>query len=89
MARWIKADGTEVTVKPLHGKTFTLEELQKYVGGFIELVYTKDEKEMYVNEEGLIHNLPLNDKATRILAHRYGLQGIHGDVLVCTKGETS
>jgi hypothetical protein len=86
MARWIKADGTEVTVKPLHGKTFTLEELQKYVGGFIELVYTNDGKEMYLNEEGKLKCLPVNRTASLLYM---GDDLIVGDVLVCGKGETS
>jgi hypothetical protein len=89
MALHIKANGTETVVHPTNGVEFSLEELQNFVGGYIELVFTKENKEMYVNEEGLLKNLPLNDKATYLLAHRYGLQGIHGDVIICEKGEAN
>lgn len=37
MALWLKSDGTTVEVEPLNGKTFSLDELQEYVGGHIEL----------------------------------------------------
>lgn len=56
----------------------TLEELHKAVGGYIEVVrigtpYTL----MIVNEEGLIHELPLNPLASSL----YGAER-HGQVIV-------
>jgi len=53
----------------------TLEELQKLVGGYIEVKYfgmaaefTGPDKDMQLvmNEEGKIHGLPLNKKAMKI-----------------------
>lgn len=37
----------------------SLEQLQEIVGGYIEVVRFK-EKDLIVNEEGLLHGLPLN-----------------------------
>jgi hypothetical protein len=38
MGYHIKADGTVTKVTPATGKKFTLEEMQKFVGGYIEIV---------------------------------------------------
>ncbi len=81
----IKADGTETVVVPYDGKEFTLRELQLFVGGFIEICYTKDNHRMFVNEEGKQKNLPYNGKASHL--YQYGeVNPIVGDVLVLTKG---
>lgn len=73
---WIKADGHVFEVEPDNGVTFSLEELQAAVGGFIEVInvpwhhYMKRRHPDYVsrmivcNEEGKIRCLPLNDKAS-------------------------
>ena len=34
-----KTDGTIETIQPKNGETFSLAELQKYVGGYIEYVH--------------------------------------------------
>jgi len=47
-----------------------LDELQKAVGGYIELVRLNNGRGMYINEEGKIEGLPMNDKATK-LAHEH------------------
>ena len=90
MATWIKTDGTLETVKPINGKRFSLAELQKFVGGYIQLVKTKKPvKYMYVNEEGTLENLPVNYKATDLIDSRFWVlpPGIRGNVIVCEKGE--
>lgn len=46
-----------------------LEEFQSIVDGRIEGVFGRDFV-MYVNEEGLIHGLPFNEKASAFLAVR-------------------
>jgi hypothetical protein len=43
--------------------TFSLEELQEQVGGYIELV-RMDHTLMVVNEEGMLLGLPLNHRAS-------------------------
>ena len=86
-ATFIKADGTIQGVSPENGeKSFSLKELQTFVGGYIEFVRFKD-KIMVVNEEGKLHDLPLNKKATAIfvkeLPHINDI--IVGNVLICDK----
>jgi len=60
-----RTDGTSAEVLPTNGNNFTLEALQRYVGGDIELLYSADRGTiMVVNEEGLLKKLPPNEKAT-------------------------
>ncbi len=66
MATLIKTDGTISSVHPKAGigKSFNLDELQGYVGGYIEIVYTADGKLCVVNEEGRIIGLdPIHAQA--------------------------
>ena len=55
----------------------SLSECQAAVGGMIEAVYLPDGRLMYVNEEGLLKGLPLNEMASDI-AGKY----IVGDVII-------
>lgn len=56
----------------------TLEEMQKMVGGYIQEVYVGDQDVQYwVNEEGLLLELPLNPKASMMLG-----QPIVGNLVV-------
>lgn len=66
MAQLIKTNGTVQEVTPANGKAFTLEELQGFVGGYIEPVRLGPGKTMLVNEEGLIQELPYNSKASQL-----------------------
>lgn len=84
MAIFIKFDGDDKNVSPEDGREFGLKELQGYVDGYIELVYLPDEKIMVVNEEGLIHGLPQNRKAS-ILARR----PIVGNVVIISSDQIS
>lgn len=83
MAYIMKAGAPRVFVEPKNGTDFSLEELQKIVGGYIEIVNLNEEYIMVVNEEGKLLGLPINSGAT-IMAQR-GL--IVGDVLVCRREE--
>ena len=56
----------------------TLEEMQKMVGGYIEEVHVGDHNVQYwVNEEGILLELPLNPKASMMLG-----QPICGNLVV-------
>ena len=68
-------------------KELTLEEMQGFVDGLIEIMYLKDGSLMIVNENGLNTNLPINDKATDIRNDNYGrsIYPIVGNVLVTPK----
>lgn len=69
VARVIHPDGQEEIVRPAQGTKFTLEELQKLVGGYIELVTLprgNGRVTAYVNEDGLSKELPFNYRASQI-----------------------
>jgi hypothetical protein len=77
-------------------KVFTLEELQKQVGGYIELLPLKIVPEfklqdvvMVMNEEGKLLGLPMNQMATDLLTRNYpkSTDVIVGDVLICKSKE--
>lgn len=62
----------------------SLEELQGWVGGYIETVYFKDDPMGYwhfgyVNEEGLIRGLRSNDAGSKVFPHYPG--GLWGPVV--------
>lgn len=84
MATLIKTDGTQTVVHPQAGigKAFVLEELQGYVGGYIEPVYPGNGKICVVNEEGRIMQLKSNDRASLITGYH-----LVGDVLICDNSE--
>ena len=81
MAQWIKANGEIIDVEPKNGKDFGLDELQSFVGGYIEIVETSDFRLIVVDEEGKLKRKLYNHYATMM----YGKQNdvIVGDVLVC------
>ena len=75
---------------------FTLEELQKQVGGYIELLPLKSVPEfkltaaiMVLNEKGKLLCLPMNQMATDLLTRNYpkSTDVIVGDVLICKSKE--
>lgn len=67
MAFIIKDDGTKIELKPANGKSFTLDEMQKAVGGFIERVpQTAFAGDVWVDEEGRMNDKLLNQKATKL-----------------------
>lgn len=76
----VRADGTTERVM-VDG----LEDYQRIVGGYIEHVGLPDGSAMYVNEEGKIHGLPINDRATEI-SGLFAFDVIYGDVLVLGPG---
>ena len=54
----------------------SLEELQKLVGGYIEVHTLRNGDSLIMNEEGLMQNLPINQEATKlfmvmVVRHRY------------------
>ena len=92
MAEWIKHSGAVDQVIPKNGKAFTLEELQHFVDGYIEVVSLADGRLMFLNEEGKyqenIKNLR-NDRATVLLREAGGIPWdyVTGNVIVCTRTE--
>ena len=75
-------------VEPANGRDFSLEELQGYVDGLIEIVSLYDGRLMVVNDEGLINGLPINPLATAIYQNATGVNDyILGNVLICQDNE--
>ena len=86
MATLIKSNGEETNVTPKNKTDFQLDELQKFVGGLIEIVKTKEGRTMVINEEGKINDLPINQKASE--QYQYNeFDFIAGDVLICNESE--
>lgn len=67
VAMWIKATGPVDHVVPSKGGKFTLEEVQKMVGGLVERVRLQGGMVLLVNEEGIPRELPLNRYATQMV----------------------
>ena len=74
-------DGTQKTIN-FAGKFAPLKELQKLVGGYIELIYLKDNMILVVNEDGLGYNLPSNKNATKIVVSQNKGYGIVGNAFL-------
>ena len=77
-------NGDTKEVNPKNGTDFSLEELQGYVGGHIEIVRLGRGEIMVVNEEGKLQNLPCNELATTFFRFmRESNDHLVGNVLVC------
>jgi hypothetical protein len=79
MAKLIDIDGEVTQVQPKNESKFTLDELQGYVGGYIEVVpqFKFSRKVFLVDEEGLLKGLEMNLIATGLIS-----QPLFGNVLV-------
>jgi hypothetical protein len=94
-AKWIMADGKILEVAPANNTYFELEELQTFVGGYIEFIYPPavTHAVMVVNEEGKLRGLPHNDLATRMwqqFAHPESERmndPVVGNVLLCHRSQ--
>jgi hypothetical protein len=80
MARLITANGfikNDVDIS-------TLQRMQKLVGGYIEFVYPREDRDIVLvcNEEGLLIGLPINER----IEQRYGISLV-GDVIEATRDE--
>lgn len=66
----VKTDGSKHVITPKNGKKFELEELQEYVGGYIQVIRLSESQSMIVNENGKLYNLEHNAEAS-VIAHSY------------------
>lgn len=87
-AQLIKTNGEETDIEPEDGKFFGLEELQRYVGGYIEVHTLDDGRLIVINEDGLLMGLPQNPLAT-VAAHNLFTtgRGVVGDVVICNSDQ--
>lgn len=81
----IRTDESVTPIVPVNGGDFTLEELQDYVDGYIEVVRLTDQAIMVINEEGK-DVLPINPMATvmaKATSSIFPWEYIAGDVVMC------
>lgn len=85
MATLINMDGSTEEVFPENGKTFTLAEVQKLVGGYIQVFpFLIGGRQMLVDEDGLLRKLPVNSVASAMVSAR---MPIVGPALLVSKSE--
>jgi hypothetical protein len=86
----IPAGGDNVIpVTPKDGKWFSLEELQGYVGGNVELAVLRDGRDLWLNEEGKLIGLEFNPLATMLWQDTFGSSDvIVGDVIITNRKDT-
>lgn len=88
MAKIIDVKGKVTEVSPENGADFSLRELQKIVGGYIEVLNLYGGELMVVNEEGKLKGLGINEKATVYLYHFSDYDDIVvGNVLICDSNQ--
>jgi hypothetical protein len=69
---FIEVDSATAT-EDVRSEYISLDEMQQFVGGYIEMVESADSRLMLVcNEEGKLLGLPVNVKATQI-AHAHSM----------------
>lgn len=80
-----KANGTMQCTEPANKRDYTLDELQRIVGGYIEIL-DLGKYYLVVNEDGKIMRLQYNTMATNwMLVAIGGSDFICGDALLCVK----
>ena len=82
-AQLIKSNGQTIPISIPEEET--LKFMQDKVGGYIEMVESSQDPNLYVicNEEGKLNNLPIHYKAT--VLHRFKYDPLVGDVIICSK----
>ena len=89
MGKLIRWNGDTSDVQPLNGTDYQLDELKKFVDGYIEIVNLSDGCIMVVNENGAFTKKP--NKLATITALIYHAirpnEIIFGDALVCKSSE--
>jgi len=89
MAYHIHPRCAPAVVTPANGKTFTLEEMQKLVDGYIEIIPSADRHfVLVINEEGKFRGMQLNVAATN-MATKMLMPGDHvvGPAVIATRTE--
>lgn len=73
--------GFQKTVVPKNGETFSLEEVQAIVGGYVEVVRLDDKTIMCVNEDGKFMQSCFPNKEATEIAHSH--KAIKVDDYIC------
>ena len=80
----ITTDGLQKKVDPANGTDFSIDELNEFVDGYIEILHIGD-KLLVCNEEGKLQNLQYNATATRLINAAGIKDYIVGNALFCDK----
>jgi hypothetical protein len=76
MATLIRPDGSCSEVLPKNGKDFSLKEIQKHVGGYVQFVTGQNGKNYLCDEDGIAKRL----KPNKVASERIGTD-VLGNVL--------
>lgn len=88
MALVLEVDGSRRPVEPASPPSFTLEELQGLVSGYIELVSLGDGSLLVINEEGKLQGFAYNEQATaRARGYLFAGDYIAGPAVVVSEQE--
>lgn len=89
MATLIKTNGSKTEIQPKNGSDFQLEELQKFVDGYIDIINLHNGQILVINDNAK-DVLDSNEEATEI-AHKHNAifwwDYICGDVVLCKDDE--
>lgn len=77
-----KRTGTLQPIRPMNGESYTLTEMQHYVGGYIETVNVGNGKVLVVDEEGKLKGKLPNRIATGWLQEEGIHDGVAGDAML-------
>lgn len=66
MATILYPDGKQEQTSPANGNDFSLDELRAIVQGHIEIIPTRDNRFMVINDTGRLDGLPRNEQATAL-----------------------
>jgi len=67
IATLVKAGGVQSYAMPKDKKDFSLEELQAFCGGYVQLLHTEDGREVWMDESGRLKGLPENKYISNLL----------------------
>ena len=86
MATLYRTTGFQEQILPLNHVSFSLEEMQTLVGGYIQMAFTHDGKVIVLDEEGKLKGKAVNHVATT--HYRFGSHDhIVGEALVGSPSE--
>lgn len=86
IAKLYRVESRVEEVIPANGLTFTLEEMQRYVGGYVQVVELHNGNIMVFDEEGKLKGYGMNFSATFIARGSkaiYPSDYIAGNAIIC------
>ena len=87
MAKLIKSNGKEIPVFPENEGIFKLREVQKVIGGDVEILPIEIDSVMIIHKDCELKHLTFNKRATDIALQNNVFRCITGDALICASEE--